>query len=662
MISSLENYDRSPYNSFRTPGGGFKEELLLSGSLSKTFDEPTYLTFRLKFERGDFDFYNRVDITDFDRIPMPLFSTYNHDIKSRNYYSTYQYLIDNNELVRSKMLLDFIEKWNDLQDNYQWYFQEISGLDSFLTVNTEMGRRVPVDAKITIKMLEGLDLRVTHLLDLYRRIAWDDMYQRWILPDIMRNFMMTIYITEYRSFHRPLITSKLMPGSETPPMILELIDNFAPVHVMELERCEFDITSIKRSPDILTVGESEMRTIEFAIKASNFKERNLNPLLNTFYHDLLINGYNRISDEKSPIKISDHNITESQTPLSAYAQGNSLAELRHESARPFIQNGYLDNVKNSSPNYDMDIANVNPIDPATWMGNALTAGKALVKNLVKSKVDEVKVKKIPGLGISFNEAISAIQSKNVFTLFGAARRALSDSIKNTLPSQELEKHFIDTQFRNYLKGIIASEATDDDALALQRAANLILNNKGHWDKIMDLSKATDLVSSVLGEINSQNKIENKDSLKEIYNQKYISTPIQGHIILEGIPSSATISDKKIVGQSIQRPAPSKATSGIGHIESGTTTDLGSTDGNLPAGSTINPSSQLEGNIVDVLSQPNSGLGETTEGNMTTAKPSELLGDTAMGGMIQPPIVNREIEGGKINIPAPSKATNNKLLL
>ena len=123
------------------------------------------------------------------------------------------------------MLLDFIEKWNTLQNNYQYYFQNISGIDSLLKIDPKRGIRVSKDGKVTIKMLEGLDLRITHLLNLYRKIAWDDVYQRWILPDMMRYFMMDIYITEFRIFHQSSSISnpsnqKTTSQSQVPEMIL----------------------------------------------------------------------------------------------------------------------------------------------------------------------------------------------------------------------------------------------------------------------------------------------------------------------------------------------------------------------------------------------------------------------------------------------------------
>jgi hypothetical protein len=673
MANPVEQYPRSPYNDFRRPTEpGLGSELITSvrpGYISKRFDEPTYLTFRIKF---DYDNVN-VDNTDFDKFPMPLFNKYQEDkLEARNQYSTYQYLRDSNEVVRSYMMLDFINGWKKIENEYQWYFQEIAGLDSILSVDPLRGMRVSPEGRITVKMLEAMDLRITHLLDIYKKIAWDDTYQRWILPDMMRYFKMQIYVTEFRSFHQSSIVSRPSPGQAESPLILELINNFSPVYVLEFDRCEFDITSIKKIPDTLSATEAQMREVDFSIKVGNMSERYINPILNFFYYDLITNGFDRTNDTEivenefgsvdlpiNPTSLSDTLNPNMNPVLSDYAKGDALANSDHESGRPFIQSGYLNNIANSSPNYDINVSSVDPIDPATWTGNAITLGKSLVKNLIKSKVDEIKVSKIPGLGISLNEAIAAIQSKNVFTLFGAARRALNDTVAKTLPSQELESNLVDTQFRDFLLGISQSEATDPDALELKGAANIVLNDRGQWEKIKDLSMATDLLSTALGEINSARSIENRNGLKSAYGQPYVPLEVKDLLVFEGLPSSTSTQSRSLEGQKINRPLPSQATlPPAKQIERGQTTGLGSSDGNLTAtGSLIAPSSQLGNDAGERGVDVATGLGSSADGAMTTAKPSEQLGSSAEGGMIQPILSDSKIEGDKIYLPESGEAVD-----
>lgn len=688
MANPIEQYPVSRYNAFRSPQTKeFSQGLtnLRPGHISKAFDEPTYLTFYLRFS------YKHVDLdpTDFDRLPMPLFNDfYEDDLNARTLYSTRQYLRDSDENIRERMLVDFIQGWNNLQDNYQYYFQEISGFDSMLTIDPAKGQRIPSDGRITIKMMEGLDLRVTHLLDLYRKVAWDDNYQRWILPDFMRNFHMQVYVTEFRSFHRSNISSRVAPdqGQADPPMILELIESATPVYILEFDKCEFDIASIKKIPDSATVASADMREIEFSIKAGNVNERYINPILNSFYFDLYTNGYERVAETTAGSgSAANTDLNYNTSPYSSfgevdYAKGDLLAPIEHQSGRPFLQSGLMDNMKNASPNYSNDVNSVNPTDPATWVGNTLTLGKALVGNLVKSKIDEIKTQPIPGLGISFTEALAAIQSKNVFTLFGAARKAFGETVAGTLPSQELESNFVDTQMRGFLEGIATSEATDDDALELVAAANQALNDKGTWERIKDLSKATDLVSTALGEIDSPSPIEAPNALKQSYLAAQTPTKLQsGGLVMEGLPSSSA-TQSKIEGAKIQQPSPGQATDKSNvQIESIQSAETGSTEGSLPEGFQVTPSSKLGVDAGESLVSPEGGLGNEATGGYEVPQPSEQLGTDVKGGMEQPELSEGKIEGTNLPrpepgeavdgdpidakplpIPSPSKATNNKL--
>ncbi len=666
---------RNQYNSFRGVGSPFIEFTDSVRKITRTFDEPTYYTFKMFFYADD-DRDNGATNVNFDRIPQPLFSgQFQKEMDARNYYSTLQYLWDMDEEIRVQMLQEFRAKWNQLQEQYQWYFQSISGLNSLMNVIPGRGKRVANDARITIKTLEGLDQKITYLLNLYRKIAWDDDYQRWILPDMMRYFRITIYITEFRTFHRSNYvagsTFNPDPGQrftkgleESQPMLLSIIQNMTPLYVLDLERCEFDLESFNLMPDSINVGEAEMRELEFGIKVGNFKERYINPIFNTILSDLMINGFSRTAQKEESIRLTDNLQTAGEgAALIARAKGDSLATQTHQSGKPFVQTGNIDNLHNASPNYSEDVNSVNPVQPSTWLGNTLTLGKTMVKNLVESKIDEFKVMKIPGLGISFNEAIAAIQSKNVFTLFGAVRKALSDSIEGTLPSDKLESELIDTQFKEFLKGVSQSEATDGDAVELIKAANIILNDQGKWEEIKDLSKATNLVSDALGEINTLAKIESPNTLRSLYaSQTHEVIPVQDGIVLEGLPSS-TATAGKIEGQKIQQPEVGVATaSGNVQIESVGSADLGSTDGTLPGGFQVPASSQLEGNPGDSLPQSVSGLGE--EAGESLSVPGDGLGDT-IDSNIKIPEPGEAVDGDALEVkplptPAPSKATNNKI--
>ena len=88
----------------------------------------------------------------------------------------------------------------DIQNNFPYYFYSIEGLSSLNKIDPKTGRRAN-EGELTIKCYEGIDLKITQLLQMIRKVMWDDIYQRWALPDMMRYFSMRIYISEIRTFH-----------------------------------------------------------------------------------------------------------------------------------------------------------------------------------------------------------------------------------------------------------------------------------------------------------------------------------------------------------------------------------------------------------------------------------------------------------------------------
>ena len=207
--------------------GFLDRDSLFSTQFSSDFDEPTYLSFKLNF-------YSDERLTDemtYDTLPQALFTPpnlpdgnpydrwmdwasddelreiiadYQYDPESFIHdrkYSAFNYLLDRNEDFRAFLLAKFLKGWAELQEQYQFYFQSVSGLDKLLESNPSRGSKLSKDTVVTIECLEAIDQRVKYLLSLYKAAAWDDEYQRWILPDIYRYFKMDIFISEIRTFH-----------------------------------------------------------------------------------------------------------------------------------------------------------------------------------------------------------------------------------------------------------------------------------------------------------------------------------------------------------------------------------------------------------------------------------------------------------------------------
>ena len=194
---------------------------------ARAFDEPTYLSFRIEFMFNDPEMairntaYNNQGINDsairtafygqmYDYMPEPFLNDFftkdgkgsmkPTDTSVGILYSTENYLdINLGDHGRAMLLHTFKRALKDIQDNFPYYFTSLRGIDSITSINPGEGVRVK-EGLIELECMEGLDLKITQLLQLYRKIVWDDVYQRWILPDMMRYFGMRIYVSEIRLF------------------------------------------------------------------------------------------------------------------------------------------------------------------------------------------------------------------------------------------------------------------------------------------------------------------------------------------------------------------------------------------------------------------------------------------------------------------------------
>ncbi|MCK9574590.1 MAG: hypothetical protein WC979_01655 [Candidatus Pacearchaeota archaeon] len=172
------------------------------------FQDPSIVGFRIRF-----DFLEKENLYDFDNLPNALLM----DPKDRS--SAYQYLMNINEQQRAAHLKSFIATLKSLQEDTPWYFQSISGLDSLQKIDPTKAWRPGPDGKITIETLESIDMRVSMLIDLYRKAAWDPIYSRWMLPENMRWFKVEIVIAEIRDFQLSIQgANSVPPPADTPQL------------------------------------------------------------------------------------------------------------------------------------------------------------------------------------------------------------------------------------------------------------------------------------------------------------------------------------------------------------------------------------------------------------------------------------------------------------
>jgi hypothetical protein len=187
----------------------FKLEFGGWGYSSKDFAGVTALSRALNYN-GDPDNYGSTRNFRYDDLPMGLldpnfiddddFSYPSYAFNHQSVYNAYNYLKNRNEDSRANYIKDFIIGLYEIQHSFPYIFQNISGLNSLSNFSNKRGYRLK-DAKLTIECQEGLSMKIRTLMELYKKAAWDEVYQRWILPENYRQFKLIIYVFERRTFH-----------------------------------------------------------------------------------------------------------------------------------------------------------------------------------------------------------------------------------------------------------------------------------------------------------------------------------------------------------------------------------------------------------------------------------------------------------------------------
>jgi len=118
--------------------------------------------------------------------------------KHNNKYSTYNYLKSRGEYKRAEYIRLFETGFSSLVNDCPWYFVKVSGLADAWKIDPKNNWRAK-DKKITIETLESIDMKMTYLIDCYRKAVFDANWMRYAVPDHMRWFKMDIIISEVRS-------------------------------------------------------------------------------------------------------------------------------------------------------------------------------------------------------------------------------------------------------------------------------------------------------------------------------------------------------------------------------------------------------------------------------------------------------------------------------
>lgn len=464
------------------------------------YDEPTYISIRAEF-LCDAQYENGITKTNYNLMPNPLL-----DMDSA--YSTYKYLNDSiGDRDRANLLTSLINALKDLSEYCPYYITSIDGINSLLDVDPKRGARIKSDAVITFKCIEGLDQRISAIKNIYKKIAWDDTYQRWILPDIMRWFKMNIYISEFRVFHtneenknttsvanniindlkstaEGLINSNLSINDFKKYNVYKFLNKRIPTTILECSMCEFDISdsfshlsSITSSPK-----NNNLDNIEIKIKVGNIKEKTLYGLFNegviTLDDDMLGKPNSNAVNEDMDLNVN--------------------FALR--------TNQLIEDLDKNNGKHDSYFSRL--------LKNTTKNALAYIKNEVKDQITSLINKEIIG-GISLNDIRRAIKAENIFTMYNIFK-SNADSIKKSYPELHTATNGkLDLEmFKGYLDDISKSEATNENDKLLKSLSGKLLEY-GDAINAQSIDEYMNILNDVLNSVTYSKATTNTNLSKKI---------------------------------------------------------------------------------------------------------------------------------------------------
>jgi hypothetical protein len=160
------------------------------------WQDPTFLGFQWRIINTQ-DFSKSSGELDLDYFPQGLF------LPDTDTDSAVSYFVRTNQLARADMIRQFKLGFLQILKEAPWYFTKVSGLSDIWKINPSNSFRGK-DKKLTFETEESIDLKITYLMDLYRKAVFDTGWMRYALPENQRMFAMELVVAELRPMHTSL--------------------------------------------------------------------------------------------------------------------------------------------------------------------------------------------------------------------------------------------------------------------------------------------------------------------------------------------------------------------------------------------------------------------------------------------------------------------------
>lgn len=525
------------------------------------YDEPTYLTFRVNFNT---DIYEKiVEVVSMNNGKNQAAYKNSENLKKltyndmpeallctdpNNHYSTLNYLRNYlGDNFRADLMIEFLSLLSDLNDKFPYYIKSIEGLDKLLEVSAKRGSRIKKDTAITFKCLEGLDQRISTLKTLYKKIAWDDEYQRWILPDIMRYFRMDIYISEFRIFHENkdkkdvinTLNGKVKNGSKLSSIntiknvlnsvgdVLSIggdmelnsfslsdsaVNRVIPTTIITCKMCEFDIDNnykIYSSIDRSNPKGKMVDDVELKIKVGNVEE-------------VIYNG-----SFKTPLYIADIRLKNNYEGDDMTRYYNLVSNINNDIADLYERRTGIEDILDK----DYSTTNLNDTNGGGALGylgkaikEAAQGALAYGDNKLNDLMNNALNKKL-GNNLSINDMLSAVASGNINTMYNTFKNK-AEQVDALYPeiSQATTSDVALESFKSFVEEV---EKNKSDVINSQIAKELLAYgdriNASSIDEYMDIISAA--TNEVYNDIINRNLADLPENYSSATEEKDLSINI-----------------------------------------------------------------------------------------------------------------------------------------
>lgn len=192
-------YTDSITKKFLSGGGAFNpltpKSAIDNLSRWESNEDPTYMGFYFKFLPQTRHDPNNQDL---DYLPQGLFLGANNLAGAKeDPDSAVSYLQRRGEYNRANMVKEFREGMTYMAVNTPWVFEKVTGMGDIWKIDPKNNFRAK-EKKIVFECNENISGRLTYLIDLYRKAAFDAEYMRYALPETQRFFSMELIVTEIR--------------------------------------------------------------------------------------------------------------------------------------------------------------------------------------------------------------------------------------------------------------------------------------------------------------------------------------------------------------------------------------------------------------------------------------------------------------------------------